>query len=130
MFSGERQMYLLLGSGVQFGLTVLILTSVLKIVLTNICLETGFKGGNFFPLIFSGTSMGYVLSIFLNMDPVISMTIFTTSFTASILKKPIAVVLLLMIVFPMDLIPLMLVSAVVACLFKTPGFLEVSEDIN
>lgn len=128
MFSGEKQMYLLLGSGVQFGLTVLILTSVLKIVLTNICLETGFKGGNFFPLIFSGTSMGYVLSIFLNMDSVISMAILTTSFIASILKKPIAVVLLLMIIFPVDLIPLMLVSAVVVCLFKTPGFLEVSSE--
>jgi H+/Cl- antiporter ClcA len=128
MFSGERQMYLLLGSGAQLGIIVLILTSVLKIVLTNICIETGFKGGNFFPLIFSGISMGYVLSIFLNMDPIISMAIVTTSFTANILKKPIAVVLLLMIIFPVNLIPLMLVSAVVACLFKTPGFLEVSSE--
>ena len=72
--------------------------------------------------------MGYALSILLNMDPIISMAIVTTSFTASILKKPIAVVLLLMIIFPMNLIPLMLVSAVVACLFKTPEFLEVSPE--
>ena len=128
MFSGERQIYLLLGTGAQLGIIVLILSSVLKIVLTNICIETGFKGGNFFPLIFSGTSMGYALSILLNMDPIISMAIVTTSFTASILKKPIAVVLLLMIIFPMNLIPLMLVSAVVACLFKTPEFLEVSPE--
>lgn len=128
MFSGERQIYLLLGTGAQLGIIILILSSVLKIVLTNICIETGFKGGNFFPLIFSGNALGYALSILLNMDPIISMAVVTTSFTASILKKPIAVVLLLMIIFPMNLIPLMLVSAVVACLFKTPKFLEVSPE--
>lgn len=127
MFSGEKQMYLLLGNGAQIGLIILFLTSILKIVLTNVCIETGFKGGEFFPLIFSGTAMGYTLSILLNMDPILSMSIVTTSFVASILKKPIAVVLLLMIIFPMNLIPLMLVAAVVACLFKTPEFLEVSQ---
>lgn len=127
MFSGEKQIYLLLDSGVQLGIIVLILTSIIKIVLTNICIETGLKGGHFFPLIFSGTAMGYALSIILNMDPVISMSIVTTSFMASILKKPIAVVLLLMIIFPVNLIPLMLVSAVIPCLFETPKFLEVSQ---
>ena len=128
MFSGERQIYLLLDSGVQLGIIVLILTSILKIVLTNVCIETGLKGGNLFPLVFSGTAMGYALSILLNMDPVISMSIVTTSFIASILRKPIAVVLLLMIVFPMNLIPLMLVSAVIPCLLETPKFLEVSQE--
>ena len=126
MFSGEKQMYLLVGSGVQFGVIILILTCLLKIVITNICIETGFKGGHFFPLIFSGTAMGYALSILLHMDPIISMSIVTTSFMASILRKPIAVVLVLMIIFPMNLIPLMLVSAVVPCLFKIPEFLDVS----
>lgn len=124
MFSGEKQIYLLLDNGVQLGIISLILTCILKIVLTNICIETGLKGGHFFPLIFSGTAMGYALSILLNMDPVISMSIVTTSFMAGILKKPIAVVLLLMIIFPVNLIPLMLLSAVIPCLVKTPEFLE------
>ena len=124
MFSGEEQIYLLLGTGAQLGLIVLILTSIIKIVLTNVCIETGLKGGHFFPMIFSGTAMGYALSILMNMDPIVSMSIVTTSFMASILKKPLAVVLLLMVIFPMNLLPLMLVSAVVACLFETPKVLE------
>ena len=126
MFSGEHQIYLLLDSGVEMGLIVLVLTSVLKIVLTNVCIESGLKGGHFFPLIFSGTAMGYALSIPLAMDPVLSMSIVTASFMASMLRKPIAVVLLLMIIFPVNLIPVMLVSAVIACLFKTPEILDVS----
>ncbi|WP_405305227.1 chloride channel protein [Methanobrevibacter sp.] len=128
MFSGEEQIYLLLDVGVELGLAVLILTSILKIVLTNICIESGLKGGHFFPLIFSGTSMGYAMSIILNIDPIISMSIVTTSFMASILKKPIAVVLLLMIIFPMNLIPFMLLSAVIACLFDAPKFLKVENE--
>lgn len=127
MFSGEKQIYLLLDVGAQLGIIVLILTSILKIVLTNVCIETGLKGGHFFPLIFSGTSMGYALSILLNMNPIMSMAIVTTSFMAGILKKPIAVVLLLIIIFPVNLIPLMLVSAVIPCLVKTPEFLEDSQ---
>ena len=126
MFSGEHQIYLLLGNGAELGFVILILTSLVKIVLTNICIESGLKGGHFFPLIFSGTAMGYALSIILNMDPILSMSLVTSSFLASILRKPIAVVLLLMIIFPMNLIPLMLVAAVVACLFKPPGFLEIA----
>ena len=126
MFSGEHQIYVLMDTGAEIGLIVLILTSVLKIVLTNVCIDSGLKGGHFFPLIFSGTAMGYAMSIILNMDPIISMAILTTSFLASIIRKPIAVVFLLMIIFPMNLIPLMLVAAVVACLFKTPEFLDVA----
>ncbi|MBR5503523.1 MAG: chloride channel protein, partial [Methanobrevibacter sp.] len=126
MFSGEEQIYLLLGTGAQLGAVILILTSIVKIALTNICIETGLKGGHFFPMIFSGTAMGYAMSILLNMDPILSMSIVATSFMASILKKPIAVVLLLMIIFPMNLIPLMLVSAVVSCLFETPKILQIA----
>ena len=87
MFSGESQIYLLLDTGAELGLIILILTSILKIVLTNVCIETGLKGGHFFPLIFSGTAMGYAMSILLNMDPVISMSIVTASFMASIMKN-------------------------------------------
>lgn len=52
------------------------------------------------------------------------MSIVTTSFIANILQKPIAVVLLLMIIFPAKLIPLMLVTAIISCLFKTPKILQ------
>ena len=127
MFSGEEQIYLLIDNGAQIGLVILILTSIVKIALTNLCIETGLKGGHFFPMIFSGTAMGYAMSILLSMDPIISMSIVTTSFMANILKKPIAVVLLLMIIFPVNLIPLMLFSAVISCLFKTPKVLQSTE---
>jgi H+/Cl- antiporter ClcA len=119
MFSGEHQIHMLLESGVQIGVLILIATSITKILLTNICIETGLKGGHFFPMIFSGVAMGYAMSIIMNIDPIVSMSVVTTALLANILKKPIAVVLLLMILFPVNMIPLMLLTAVISCLFKT-----------
>ena len=120
MFSGEHQIHMLLESGMQVGVFMLIATSMAKILLTNVCIESGLKGGHFFPMIFSGVAMGYAMSIILDMDPILSMSVVTTSLLANVLKKPIAVVLLLMILFPVNLIPLMLLTAVISCLFKTP----------
>ena len=124
MFSGEEQIEELLLNGTNIGILILILTSILKIVLTNICIESGLKGGHFFPMIFSGIAFGFAMSLILNIDPVISMAVVTTSFLSNIMKKPIAVVLLLMIVFPVNLIPIMLLSSVISCLFKTPKWME------
>ena len=124
MFSGEEQIITIIETGRNIGIIILIVTSIIKIFLTNICIESGLKGGHFFPMIFSGIAFGYAMSIILNMDPVISMAVVTSSFLANIMKKPLAVVLLLMIVFPSNLIPIMLASSIIACLFKTPKILE------
>jgi H+/Cl- antiporter ClcA len=125
MFSGEEQIEEILLNGTSIGILILILTSILKIILTNICIESGLKGGHFFPMIFSGIAFGFAMSLLLNIDPVISMAVVTTSFLSNIMKKPIAVVLLLIIVFPVNLIPIMLLSSVISCLFKTPKWIEI-----
>lgn len=62
--------------------------------------------------------------ILLRMNSLICMSVITSSFLANILKKTLAVVLLLMILFPTNLIPLMLTSSIIACLFKIPKKLE------
>lgn len=128
MFSGEYQIHILLDNALEISVALLILTSIVKILLTNICIESGLKGGHFFPLIFSGIAMGYAMSMIFNMDPVLSMAIVTTALLANILKKPIAVVLLLMILFPVNLILLMLITAVISCLFQTPKRLQLKGD--
>lgn len=128
MFSGEEQIITILETGRNIGIVVLILTSIIKVFLTNICIESGLKGGHFFPMIFSGIALGYAFSIILNMDPVISMAVVTSSFLAHIMKKPLAVVLLLMIVFPANLIPLMLASSIIACLFKAPKAINTNKN--
>ena len=125
MFSGEEQIFIITENGISLTCIILIIISIAKIFLTNICIETGLKGGHFFPLIFAGVSLGLGMSMILDINPIISMALVTSSFLANVLKKPLAVVLLLIIIFPINLVPIMIFSAIISSIFKTPKILEI-----
>lgn len=59
MFSGEEQMGVLMKEYSQYLPLALIGVAFLKVLLTNICIQFGLKGGHFFPVIFAGVCMGY-----------------------------------------------------------------------
>lgn len=120
MFSGESQISIILEYGKSIGIVILILTGIVKLILTNICIESGLKGGHFFPMIFAGIAIGYAFSIIFSINYILAMAVVTTSLLAFVLRKPIATVLLLMIIFPANLIPIMLGVAIISCYIKIP----------
>lgn len=113
MFSGEHQMTEVMNNWEEIGIVILLLTAIIKLIITNTCINLGFKGGDFFPCIFSGVCLGYVVSILLGINPVFSVIVITTTLIAFIMNKPLATVLLLMIFFPTSALPVMLLSAVI-----------------
>ncbi len=114
MFSGEHQIIEVTENMKAIGAVTLILVAVVKLLLTNICIDSGLKGGHFFPVIFCGICIGCSMSILFGIDAVFSSAVVTTALVGHTLKKPVATVLLLMIVFPARFIPIMLFSAVAA----------------
>ena len=123
MFSGEHQISIVTSQMQTIGAVLLLITAAVKLLLTNICIDSGLKGGHFFPVIFCGICIGCAISMFLGTDMVFCCAVVTTALVGHTLKKPLATVLLLMIVFPVKLIPVMLFSAAAASLIPTPGFL-------
>lgn len=123
MFSGEHQMSEVMSDAETIGAVMLIVIAVVKLLLTNICIDSGLKGGHFFPIIFCGISIGCAMSLILGIDIVFSASIVTTALVGHTLKKPLATVLLLMIVFPVKLIPIMLFTAIAAKFIETPKIL-------
>lgn len=113
MFSGELQMEIVMDKYKEIGIVVLLLTGILKLFVTNSCISLGFKGGHFFPCIFSGVCLGYAFGMLLNINLVFSVCIVTTSLMAYSIKKPFATILLLMICFPIKAIPVMLLASVI-----------------
>ena len=99
---------------------MLLVIAVVKLLLTNICIDSGLKGGHFFPVIFCGIFIGCAMSLLLGTDPVFSAAVVTTALVGHTLKKPLATVLLLMIVFSPRLIPVMLFAAAAAKFIPTP----------
>lgn len=124
MFSGEEQIGTVFETGPAIGAIILLVVGVVKIILTNVCIESGLKGGHFFPMIFAGVAVGYAFSMILGIDPIIATATLSTAFLANIIKKPLATVLLLMIVFPANLIPIMLVAAIAGAFLSVPKSLR------
>ena len=59
MFSGEEQMGTLMKTYTSYLPLALIGIAFFKLLLTNLCIQFGLKGGHFFPVIFAGVCMGY-----------------------------------------------------------------------
>lgn len=120
MFSGEHQIGEAMSDMEKIGAILLLVVAVVKLLLTNICIDAGLKGGHFFPVIFCGICIGCALSLLLGVNAVFCTAVVTTALVGHTLKKPLATVLLLMIVFPPRLIPIMLFAAAAAKFIPTP----------
>lgn len=127
MFSGEHQITQVCDTAAKIGAAWLLAIAVIKLLLTNICIDSGLKGGHFFPIIFCGVSIGCAVSLILGIDLVFCAAVVTTALVGHTLKKPFATVLLMMIVFPPTLIPVMLFAAAAAKFVPTPNFLLIKE---
>lgn len=127
MFSGEHQISIIQESAVQIGTVMLLVIAGVKLLLTNICISSGLKGGHFFPVIFCGICIGAAISLFTGVDMIFCMCVATTGLVGFTLKKPVATVLLLMIVFPPRYIPVMLFAAAAARFIPLPKQLTIND---
>lgn len=124
MFAGETQLEQLTLKFGEMGFWVLLATGVFKLFVSQVCLQTGFKGGNIFPVIFSGAAIGLASSFYIPADPMICMTTVTAATCGSVMKKPILAVLVLFLCFPPTSLVQLLVGAVIGSAFPIPQSLK------
>lgn len=107
MFSGEEQMGELMSTYLEYAPIALIGVAFLKVLLTNLCIQSGLKGGHFFPVIFAGVCLGYAVAMLVFPESaghmVFGAAVVTASMLGAIMKKPLAVTMLLFLCFPVDL---------------------------
>ncbi|MGH1562140.1 chloride channel protein [Mumia sp. DW29H23] len=63
LFTGSDQLRTVLGSGSSLGAGFLLLVVVAKMMTFSVCMETGFIGGPFFPMLFMGGTYGYAIHL-------------------------------------------------------------------
>ncbi len=98
-------------SFLEYTPAMLIGIGVFKILLTNVCLQSGWKGGHFFPVIFAGVSIGFGAGLIFSVDPVFAAAVVASALLSVVMQKTMAVVLLLMLCFPIDGIIWMMVAS-------------------
>ena len=99
----------------QYLPLALIGVAFLKVLLTNICIQFGLKGGHFFPVIFAGVCMGYGVGMLIcgNAEShlVFASAIVTAALLGGTMKKPLAVTMLLFLCYPVKLFVWIFVAA-------------------
>lgn len=120
LFSGERQCHTIMGEWTAISALALLAAGALKVVATPLCLNFGWRGGNFFPCIFAGVSFGYGIAALSGIDPMLCVTVVTTALVACMTRKPLLTLALLILCFPIDGILASGVAALVGSALPVP----------
>lgn len=122
MFSGEEELGELFAHPDGWVPLVLIVFALFKVLLTNICIQFGLKGGHFFPLIFAGACLGYGIAAIAFPESASHVAFAAAVVTGTTLgytmKKPIIIALILMLCYPIGLAPWILAVAFVGSALK------------
>ncbi|MCI2062201.1 MAG: chloride channel protein [Eubacteriaceae bacterium] len=120
MFSGEEQMSQLMGVWTKIPAAVLLLIPAIKILMVNLCISFGWRGGNIFPVIFSGVSLGYALTLMTGAEPLFAVAVCTAAVCGYIMRKPVTVVAVLFLCFPLRAVIPLALAAFLASLVPIP----------
>ena len=120
MFAGESQAHYLMVGYSALPAAALIATGFVKCALTPTCLNLGWRGGHFFPVIFSGVSLGYGFALLTGAAPAFCVAACTSALMGSVMRQPIMAALLLMLCFPLKGVVVMLVAAVIGAAIPLP----------
>ena len=123
LFPGETQSEELMETWSGFTAMALIATGLLKAVITPMCINMGWVGGDLFPSIFADVAVGYGLASLTGADPMLMVTVTTTAFLAGVVRKPLLVLGILFLCFPADGIIWMGIAAVVGASLPIPSAL-------
>ncbi len=128
MFSGEEEIQMLTEIYTQYPLYLLFIIPIIKVFLINVCIRFGWRGGSFFPSIFAGVCLGYACSSAFGIDPVFAISISTAAVMTTIMRKPLAVALLLLLCFPVNNLIYILAAAFLVSIIPVPkSLIKLSE---
>jgi H+/Cl- antiporter ClcA len=114
LFMGSDQLQVLIDNYLEISLLLLFVLVVVKIVLMTFSFSTGFAGGYIFPSFFIGGTLGIlVFRLFPFIPLAVCLVCVIAGVSVSLLRSPIALALIIAIVFEPELVPAMAIALVV-----------------
>ena len=117
MFSGETTIHAIVENPAEFGILMLLLMAVLKIILLALSFKSGFLGGPIFPTLFACTMIGLALSLVFPTVPVGIFVLCTMAAVVTLaLGAPLTAILLVIVIASANpnMSALLVLSSVVA----------------
>lgn len=120
LFSGQVTLGAVPKEYLHFSTLLLVCIVIIKLVFLQVCLNTGWIGGDIFPIVFSGILLGFGLSQLLpNFDTVFIVATVATAMTISILQFPLGLALFIALFFPVQILPIILLTALLLKVIQT-----------
>ena len=119
LFSGQSFMHLVPSFGSQQAWYILVIAAIMKLVFLQVCLQTGWIGGDIFPVVFSAILIGFaVAQFFPTIDSLFVVAIFATSLTTQILGTILVPGIFVGLFFPITLWPVVVLVLFLQWLLK------------
>jgi H+/Cl- antiporter ClcA len=114
LFMGSNQLDFLINNYLEVSLLMLIALVLVKIVLITFSFSTGFAGGYIFPSFFIGGTLAIlVFRLFPFIPLAVCLVCVIAGFSVTLLRSPIAIALIIGIIFEQELVPAMAISLVI-----------------
>lgn len=120
LFPGEAQSFELMHNWASVSGTVLIATGLLKCAVTPLCINFGWRGGHFFPVIFAGIALGYGIASVGGFEPMFCVAITTATLVAGVQRKALVAIAMLLLCFPVQSIPWIGIACLVGASLPLP----------
>ena len=124
MFAGEMQAAELNEVWVGMSAGLLLATGFVKVAVSAMCVNMGWRGGHLFPLIFSAIAIGYGLASVIGIDPAFCLCVCSAALMGAALRKPVMAILLLFLCFPLQGAIIMAIPAVIGAYLPLPEFVR------
>ena len=117
LFSGDSQIQMLIDDAAAMGAVMLVLLAVLKVFVTATCLAFGWSGGYIFPSFFMGAALGLAAHQLLSFIPeIVCIVCVMSGVSVTLLKSPIALALIIQVLFDVRLAPIIAIAILSAFL--------------
>jgi H+/Cl- antiporter ClcA len=113
LFMGNEQLQVLINNYLEVSILLLFVLVVVKVVLVTFSFSTGFAGGYIFPSFFIGGTVGILVFRLFPFIPLsVCLVCVIAGISVALLRSPIAIALIIAIVFESALIPAMAIALV------------------
>lgn len=114
LFMGSDQLQFLIDNYLEAGILLLVALIVGKILLITFSYATGFAGGYIFPAFFIGGTLGILVArIFPFIPLAVCVVCVISAVSVTLLRSPIAIALIVAIVFQKELIPATAIALII-----------------
>jgi len=120
LFFGEKEIDTIVETGSTFGIVMLLMIALAKMLATSCTLHSGFRGGFIFPLFYIGAAVGLAISLAIpGIHPTIGMICMMAAVNVAVTKTPLSTTVILSVLSDTAMVPVIVIASFVSFVLTT-----------